>query len=286
MPVRTAIDLARFNIDVAWAFGEWSTSLLSRPILHQIAAKGTQSQGVLTLPGFSGPEASLVPLVQFLRAQGFYAKSWGLGTNRGPSGPDYMKFLADLMAPRLKQMADKTGNKVSLVGQSLGGIYGRELARAYPNLVDRVITLGSPAYINPRKIGHINKMVTVALQAVTGAPAEVHMETAQLTKIYKPPPGIPLVSIYSQLDGVVSKHVTMIPHVDVDHDGPAPRENIEILGSHCGMGVNPVSLVAICDRLVADVDEWVPFSPHDYLASPLHMAIPALYPKSVAPAVS
>ncbi len=283
MPVRTAIDLARFNIDLAWAFGEWSASILSRPVLHQLAAKGDPSQGVLTLPGFSGPEASLIPLVRFLRAQGFYAKSWGLGTNRGPSGQDYMKFLADLLAPRLKQMADKTGNKVSIVGQSLGGIYGRELARAYPNYVDRVITLGSPAYINPRKIGHLNKMVTVALQAVTGAPAELHLETAKLTKIYRPPPGIPLVSIYSQLDGVVSKHVTMIPHVDLMHDGPMPRENIEILGSHCGMGVNPVSLIAICDRLVADVEDWAPFNPQEYFCAPLHLAIPALYPKRVAP---
>lgn len=284
MPVRTAVDLARFNFDLAWAFGEWSTSILTRPLLHRVAAKGDQTQGVLTLPGFSGPEASLIPLVRFLRAQGFYAKSWGLGTNRGPSGPDYMKFLADLMAPRLKQMADKTGNKVSIVGQSLGGIYGRELARAYPNLVDRVITLGSPAYIHPRKIGHINKMVTVALQAITGSAAEIHLESAQLQKIYRPPPGIPLVSIFSQLDGVVSKHITMIPHVDLDHEGPTPRENIEIMGSHCGMGVNPISLVAICDRLVADVEDWEPFTPHNYLSSPLHVAIPAIYPQSVAPA--
>ena len=285
MPVRTAIDLARFNLDVTWAFGEWSTSLLTRPILHSLAAKGDKTRGVLTLPGFSGPEASLRPLVRFLRCQGFYAKSWGLGTNRGPHGHDYMAFLADIIAPRLKRMADKTGNKVSLVGQSLGGIYSREIARAYPNLVDRVITLGSPAYINPNRIGHLNKLVTVALQAMTGAPAEMHMETAQLVKIYRPPPGVPLVSIFSQLDGVVSKHVTMIPHVDLDHDGPVPRENIEILGSHCGMGVNPVSLIAICDRLVADIEDWQPFCPHDYVPEPFHSAIPAVYPASVAPAL-
>ncbi len=285
MPVRTAFDLARFNFDLALAVSEWSASILTRPLLHQLAAKGTSSHGVLTLPGFSGPEASLAPLVQFLRVQGFYAKSWGLGTNRGPSGPDFMGFLANLLEPRLKQMADKTGNKVSLVGQSLGGIYSRELARTHPDLIDRVITLGSPAYLHPQKIGHLNKMVTVALQAMTGAPAEIHLETAQITQIYRPTPGIPLVSIYSQLDGVVSKHVSMIPHVDLDHDGPTPRENIEILGSHCGMGVNPVSLIAICDRLVADVAEWAPFCPQDYVASPLHLAIPALYPKTRAPAV-
>ncbi len=48
------------------------------------------------------------------------------------------------MTERLQGLHARHGRKVSLVGWSLGGIYARELARHFPELVRQVITLASP----------------------------------------------------------------------------------------------------------------------------------------------
>src|SRR4051794_38075708 len=48
------------------------------------------------------------------------------------------------MRRRLEEINERHGRTVSLVGQSLGGIYARALAREHPELVRQVISLGSP----------------------------------------------------------------------------------------------------------------------------------------------
>ncbi|MBK6361332.1 MAG: hypothetical protein IPF39_16010 [Comamonadaceae bacterium] len=64
---------------------------------------------------------------------------WGLGRNKGLKDED----LA-LMHQRMKAVFDEHGQKVSVIGQSLGGVFAREIARHDPALVRQVITLGSP----------------------------------------------------------------------------------------------------------------------------------------------
>ena len=54
------------------------------------------------------------------------------------------------MEARLAELAQRYQRKVSLIGQSLGGIYARELARRSPALVRQVITLGSPFANDPK----------------------------------------------------------------------------------------------------------------------------------------
>ena len=54
-------------------------------------------------------------------------------------------------------------------------------------------------------------------------------------------------------------------HVCVDSEGPA-RENIEVRGSHSGLGYNPAVLLAIADRLRQREGEWAPFR------APWHLA--------------
>jgi hypothetical protein len=41
---------------------------------------------------------------------------------------------------------------------------------------------------------------------------------------------------------------------------PSPAsENIEVLASHCGMGMNPFALYAVADRLAQEPGQWKPF---------------------------
>lgn len=281
MPIRTALDLLRLQGDLLWAGGEFASKILTDPVLDQIAPRGDGNIPVLTLPGFTGPEFSMRPLNRFLNRRGFVADSWGLGVNRGPESIEYIATLGKLLGDRIKLLADEHGRPVSLVGQSLGGIYARELARMFPDEVDRVITLGSPAHVHADKPHEINRGVALAMRYFTGRPMEEHLNEAELEKLslHVPPPKVPLVAIFSPFDGVAHEDTTAIPPEYLKLKDGVPRENIEIICSHIGMGVNPLVLLAVADRLVADRAAWQPFRPRDYALGPLKLIPKFFFPE-------
>lgn len=135
------------------------------------------------------------------------------------------------MRARLQELAARYGRRISLVGWSLGGIYARELAREYPSLVRQVVTLGSPFGAENGPDGY------------DGAERAARRRTA---------PPVPCTAIYSKSDGVVSWEACR------EADGPQ-TENIEVTATHLGMGVNPLVLWAIADRLAQAEGAWKPF---------------------------
>ena len=278
MPIRTTMDFLRLQGDLIWAGGEFVSKILTEPLLDHLAPRGDGRTPVLTLPGFTGPEFSLRPLNRFLNRRGFVADSWGLGVNRGPESIEYIATLGRLLGDRIKLMADEHGRAVSLIGQSLGGIYSRELARMFPDEVDRVITLGSPAHVHADRPHHINRSVAFAMQYFTGRNMEDHLADAELEKLslHVPPPKVPLVAIFSPFDGIAHEDTTQIPPEFLKVKDGIPRENIEIICSHIGMGINPLVLLAVSDRLVADKHDWQPFRPTDYALGPLKL-LPGLF---------
>jgi hypothetical protein len=74
-----------------------------------------------------------------------------------------------------------------------------------------------------------------------------------MTRLRTPPP-VPTTSIYSRSDGIVAWPCSINP--------PSPiTENIEVHASHAGMGMNPLALYAVADRLAQSHGEWKPFDP-------------------------
>ena len=65
---------------------------------------------------------------------------------------------------------------------------------------------------------------------------------------------VPVTNVYTKGDGVVSWRAC------IDDPGPR-RENIEVRGSHCGLGVNAAALLVIADRLAQPAGTWEPFVP-------------------------
>ncbi len=163
---------------------------------------------VLVLPGFLASDASTRVLRGFLDALGWTPHGWGLGRNRG-----VRDAVLEALVSRLDDIAGR--ERVSLVGWSLGGVLGRELAKRAPERVRCVITLGSP-------FGDLE------------------------------PPPVPTTAIYSRSDGIVNWRDC------VEAAGPR-TENIELVGSHCGLGVHPLALHAIADRLAQPDGAWKPF---------------------------
>lgn len=66
------------------------------------------------------------------------------------------------------------------------------------------------------------------------------------------PPPVPSTAIYSRSDGVVSWRTC--------REAPGEStDNIEVRGSHVGLGVNPLVLYAVADRLALREGAWRPF---------------------------
>jgi hypothetical protein len=68
----------------------------------------------------------------------------------------------------------------------------------------------------------------------------------------KLPPPVPSTAIYTRSDGIVAWQ-------GCREQESATTENIEVEGSHSGLGYNPAALYAIADRLAQTEGEWRPF---------------------------
>lgn len=214
---------------------EFAASLAARPWLARLP-RG-DGHPVLVLPGFGASDRSTEPLRRFLGERGHAAYGWELGTNRGAS-----RELLDACGERLRSIAARhAGDRVSLVGWSLGGVYARELAKAHPAQVRCVITLGSPFAGDPRSTS-----VARVYEAVTGR--ALRDDPERRARLRQAPP-VPTTSIYSRSDGVVPWRSSL--NEDLPH-----TENIEVGSSHLGMGVHPWVLFVIADRLRQDPAHW------------------------------
>jgi len=218
------------------AVAELSAFFTMAPMLRM--APAGDGHPVLVLPGLSASDASTQPLRAFLRDRGYRAHGWKLGPNFGPR-----PGVEDQMQERLAALHERYQRKVSIVGWSLGGVFARELARRAPSQVRSVITLGSPFAGEPRASNAWRLYEMVSERKVEDWPERERMRT---------PPPVPASAIYSRSDGIVAWQ-------GCRERETATSENIEVEGSHCGLGHNPVVLYAIADRLAQPEGQWKPF---------------------------
>lgn len=69
-----------------------------------------------------------------------------------------------------------------------------------------------------------------------------------------PPASIPATSLYSRTDAIVPWRMSLLP--------PRTRsENVEVRGSHLGLGHNPSVAIVVADRLARPAGDWQPFTP-------------------------
>src|SRR6185295_8510945 len=92
---------------------------------------------LMVIPGFVANDRTTLGLQRALASAGYRVSGWGLGLNKGVT-PDMLEKLARRIE------AFGRGEKVILAGWSLGGLFARELAKKRPELVEKVVTMGSP----------------------------------------------------------------------------------------------------------------------------------------------
>jgi pimeloyl-ACP methyl ester carboxylesterase len=217
-----------------WEFG---ALLAAAPWLTR-AAVG-DGHPVIVYPGLGASNLSTAPLRRFLRARGYTPYTWPAGRNLGPRDG-----VLEACRTRLGEIAARHRGPVSLVGWSLGGVFARELAKEVPQHVRCVVTLGSP-FAGPARATHAWRLYEWA----SGRSAHDDTRIAGL----RTPPPVPTTSLYSRHDGIVAWRCSL--------NDAAPRaENVEVFGaSHLGLGVNPLALYAVADRLAQDPARWQPF---------------------------
>ena len=197
---------------------------------------------VLVMPGFTADDDSTALLRFVLRGWGYWAHGWRLGSNLGPT-----TAAVDGMRARLDALHDRHGQKVSIIGWSLGGLFARGLARDSPDKVRQVITLGSPLQLGPE-------------DRTTASPIADRLRHRFDPAFLREPDHrqpllpVPSTSIYSRTDGVVRWQICL-DVADAQHD------NVEVRSSHIGLGFNPAALYVIADRLSQPADAWRPFRP-------------------------
>lgn len=218
-------------------------SLLPAHALLKQQPKG-DGHAVMVLPGFMTGDVTTVVLRRYLHGWGYRARRWKLGLNLGPHVDEK---LEERMLDRLESIYHHTGRKISLVGWSLGGIYARELARECPEYVRQVVTLGSPVAGMPKatKVWRLYEMVA-------GRPIDDEDILQRIDRIVQPVEGVPVTSIYSRSDGIVSPDNAQLKEHPM-------KQNIEVIGSHIGMALNPFVLYLVADRLAQTEDGWSPF---------------------------
>lgn len=140
---------------------------------------------------------------------------WDNGLNRG-----VRPGTLDRIVERVERFAK--GEKVMLVGWSLGGIYAREAAKKRPDLVSRVVTMGSPFSGDPRSNNVWRLYELVAGHKVDEPPIEADLRA-------KPP--VPTLAIWSRRDGIVA------PACARGEEGESDRR-VELDCGHMGFAVS------------------------------------------------
>ena len=221
------------------------------PLLRRLPAG--DGHPVLVLPGFTAADRSTAQLRWLLRELGYRTYGWRLGANLGPT-PNIVSGLSKRV-DRIQR--SNPGRPISLIGWSLGGIFARFLAREAPQHFRQVITLGSPFRT---RIGDKS-----AVSALWDSLAPLHDQAflESFATDDRPPLHIPATSVYTRTDGIVSWRLCLETKSPI-------AENVEVFGSHSGMGFNSSVAYVIADRLSQPIGEWKRFR------SPLMLR--ALYP--------
>lgn len=217
---------------------ELAAMLAATPLLNKLPVG--DGHPVLVFPGLGVPDVTTLPLRNFLRAKGYEPHTWDQGFNLGPR-----EGVLDRCNARADALYKKYQRPVSLVGWSLGGIYAREVAKALPQQTRCVVTLGTPFGGNPRA-----NNAWWLYEMVSGQ--KLADEAAMIQQV-RQAPTVPTTSVYSRTDGVVSWQCSL-------NEASPHTENVQIHASHFGMGMNPLALYVLADRLAQDPAHWQRFS--------------------------
>lgn len=209
---------------------EWSTIFYIYPFIPK--RKKGEGKPVLLMPPYLGNDFSTRFVRKYLKSLGFKTYKWDLGVNMINS-----KYLPKL-AERLDEIYEKHQEKVSLVGWSGGGMFAKIIANRHPDKVAQLITIGSPVW----GVKNMNTPLIRILEFLRGKTLRERNEN--FLKELEEIPQVPITCIYTKTDGLLPwKHCLEAETLRRD------IQNVEVFGSHCGMGANASILFTVAHAL-------------------------------------
>lgn len=199
----------------------------------------------MLIPGFLAGDQSLARMAVWLRTGDWRPVRSGITWN-----VDCLEPLVASVQDRLERAVAVSGRPALLVGQSRGGAIARAVAVLRPELVDTVVTLGSPLRdqlaVRPRTWPSI---LGVAALGTAGVPGLLRLScfsgrccARSAGAVTAPfPDAVRFISVYSRRDEVVRWRACLDPaatHVEVD-------------ASHIGMGMSRDVWSAVTRELLA-----------------------------------
>ncbi|MCW2989719.1 MAG: hypothetical protein JWM73_313 [Solirubrobacterales bacterium] len=214
---RIGIELARLRRD---------------PVLQGEGVPRGDGTPVLLIPGFLAGDPSLRTMALWLRRIGYKPCRARMRIN-----VDCTTRAIDRLEEELVELVAEHGRPALIVGQSRGGCMARLLAVRRPDLVEGIVTLGSPLVdqfaVHPLVRLHVT---LVGLLGTVGVPGLFNYgcgygeccEQSRAQAIADFPESVGFTSIYSRNDGIVDWRSCL---------DPAAR-HVEVSASHIGMSVN------------------------------------------------
>ncbi len=216
------------------ALVEWASIYCIYPFIPK-RIKG-EGKPVLIIPPYLGDDYSTSFVRRYLSSLGFKTYKWDQGIN----------MIKAHYIPRLEEKLDDIysahGEKVSIVGWSGGGMFAKILANHHPKQVAQIVTIGSPVW----GLMDMKSRVDGILQFFRGK--SLKEKNKKFLDELEHVPDAPVTCIYTKTDGVLPwKHCMEAESYRSD------IQNIEVFGSHSGLGANASVLMATANALSANL---------------------------------
>ena len=196
------------------------------------------------MPGFLAGDGTLALMSRALRGQGFRTYRSHIHANVGCT-----RGAAAQLEARLEQIAIRRESRVQIVGHSLGGMLARGVAVRRPDLVSNIVTMGSPMLApgahHVALAASVDLLVRLSRAGIPGLMAEDCVAGSCARQSFEDtrsplPHGIAFTALYSKRDGIVDWRACVVPGA----------ENVEVSGSHLGMGLKPDTVGLVVRRLI------------------------------------
>jgi triacylglycerol lipase len=221
-----------------------AAALRRSPVYDGLGVPPGERRPVLLIPGFMAGDLSLGTMASWLRRAGYCTHRAGIRANF-----DCSEEACRRLEARLEHMAARHDERVIVIGQSRGGAFAKALAARRPDLVEGIVTLGSPIVsqlsVHPlvlAQVGLVGAMGTARLPGLFS----LSCLRGECCRSFREALAGPLcedvgyVALYSRSDGIVNWRSCLDPHAD---------ELVEVSTSHCGMSVNAKAYLAVAQAL-------------------------------------